>query len=266
MSKAKAAKPDSTLSSGPLPDFKSLVESAGDMIYSLDNEGRFTYVNSAALRVLGLCPAAAVGKHFGDFLTPASREVALRHFWQGVSGAVQTPFFEVEAVHDSGVTVHIEVRAGNLVRDGKVVARQGIARDISELKMLQAQIAEKSARMMLLEERTRLAMSLYERMADLVQPAATPANEATRSALWQVQDAALDATARALGLTSTDLNIMSLLGKGLSNREIAEQIHRSPHTVKDHVTKLMRRLGVNRRTNLVVEAIKRGLIDDSQPG
>jgi PAS domain S-box-containing protein len=244
------------------PDYRQLVESAGDGIYTLDLEGRFTFVNGALLRVLGYTEndsAALLGRPFTEILTPSSGAVALEHFRGGIAGAPLTPFFEVDAVRRDGTVINIEVRAGDLVEDGVRVGRQGIARDISELKRLHGAVAEKSERLELLEERTRLAFDLYRRIAELtLAPPAGPidADEALAGLRRSVRVAA----ATDAGLSSTDLRILELLAGGRSNPEISAAVHLSPHTVKDHVSKLMRLLGSRARTELAAEAARRGLI------
>ena len=45
-----------------------------------------------------------------------------------------------------------------------------------------------------------------------------------------------------------------------TNKEIGTRINLSPHTVKDHVEKMCEILGVRSRIELVVEALRRGLI------
>lgn len=241
------------------PDYRALVEAAGDLIYTLDLEGRFTFVNSAARQVLGYNPVEVIGKNFTEVLTSESAKVASRHFRQGLAHNESTPFFEVEAQRKQGGTVHLEIRAGGLYRDGAMIGRQGIGRDISELRALQAEVAAKSERVALLEERTRIAMNLYARIADLAGVA--PADPAqSRHALREVHDAVLRVSAEKLGLTVPDLKILELLARGLSNREIAAETHRSPHTVKDHVTRIMQRLGAHRRAEAVATALNLGLI------
>jgi PAS domain S-box-containing protein len=241
------------------PDYRELVEHAGDMIYTLDLSGAFTYVNAAGLGMLGYQAEELLGRHFGEVLTPASAETALEHFQRGIEGTESTPFFEVQAVRKDGVLVDVEVRAGNLYRDGEMIGRQGVARDISMLKQLQAEVTEKSQRLTLLAEQARAAMDLYRRIAELTL-AAPSDPEATGRALRDVEGTLARVAAEKLGLDGQDVEIIQLLGAGLSNREIGTQVHLSPNTVKDRVSKLMRILGGRSRAEVVAQAARRGLI------
>jgi PAS domain S-box-containing protein len=241
------------------PDYRELVERAGDMIYTLDREGAFTFVNSAGLALLGYEANEIVGRHFGTVLTPHSGQVAADHFAQGLAGTESTPFFEVQAIRSDSTVIDVEVRAGNLYRDGELVGRQGVARDISSLKALQAQVVEKSERLVLMQEQARVAMDLYRRIAELTLTG--PADpEGTERALRSVESSLSLATAEKAGLDAQDVRIAELLSQGCSNREIGEQIHLSPSTVKDRVSKLMRALGARSRAEVVALATRNGLI------
>jgi two-component system NarL family response regulator len=65
---------------------------------------------------------------------------------------------------------------------------------------------------------------------------------------------------RAIAISDTDVTIIRLVSEGLTNHEIAEQVHLSPHTVKDHVEKLCDLFNVRSRTAVVTEALKRGIL------
>jgi len=61
-------------------------------------------------------------------------------------------------------------------------------------------------------------------------------------------------------LTATEIKVMSLLGKGNSNKEIAAALGCSVKTVKNHLNSIFQKLAVNNRTEAVVKAIEKGLI------
>jgi DNA-binding NarL/FixJ family response regulator len=61
-------------------------------------------------------------------------------------------------------------------------------------------------------------------------------------------------------LTDREREIVALVGKGLSNREIAERLFLSPATAKTHVSRAMGKLRVRDRAQLVVIAYESGLV------
>lgn len=61
-------------------------------------------------------------------------------------------------------------------------------------------------------------------------------------------------------LTKTEIKVMDLLGKGLSNKELAKALDCSVKTIKNHLNSAFHKLGVSSRTEAVVKAIEKGLI------
>lgn len=57
-----------------------------------------------------------------------------------------------------------------------------------------------------------------------------------------------------LGITDRELEVMELLAEGYSNQQIADRLYISIHTVKSHVSNLLSKLGVNRRTQAINKA------------
>lgn len=60
-------------------------------------------------------------------------------------------------------------------------------------------------------------------------------------------------------LTSRELEIVGLLGRGMNNKEISESLFISPGTVKNHLTKVLEKLELRDRTQLAIFALKNGL-------
>ncbi|GAA2750342.1 response regulator transcription factor [Kitasatospora cinereorecta] len=61
-------------------------------------------------------------------------------------------------------------------------------------------------------------------------------------------------------LTPRELEVMSLLGRGLSNAELAAGLQLSEATVKTHVARILGKLGLRDRAQAVVAAYESGLI------
>jgi ATP/maltotriose-dependent transcriptional regulator MalT len=64
----------------------------------------------------------------------------------------------------------------------------------------------------------------------------------------------------ALGLSRRELEVLRLLAHGLSNREIAERLVLSEHTVHRHVANILRKLGVGSRSAAAAVAAKHQVI------
>jgi DNA-binding NarL/FixJ family response regulator len=64
-----------------------------------------------------------------------------------------------------------------------------------------------------------------------------------------------------VGLTPREAEILRLVADGMSNREIANEVHLSHHTVESHVKRIYRKLAVSSRMMAVREARARGMIE-----
>lgn len=61
-------------------------------------------------------------------------------------------------------------------------------------------------------------------------------------------------------LSEREMQVLNWLVKGLSNKEIATELNISHQTVKNHITAILRKFGVDDRTQAVVYALRRGWI------
>ena len=62
-------------------------------------------------------------------------------------------------------------------------------------------------------------------------------------------------------LTEREMDVLRLLGKGLSNSDIAGQLFLSEGTVRNYVSAVLAKLQVSDRTQAAVLAVKHGLVD-----
>jgi NarL family two-component system response regulator LiaR len=65
---------------------------------------------------------------------------------------------------------------------------------------------------------------------------------------------------QTLGITTRELEILTLVSRGLSNREIATQLFVSENTVKTHCARAFDKLGAARRTQAVLRGKELGLL------
>ena len=62
-------------------------------------------------------------------------------------------------------------------------------------------------------------------------------------------------------LSEREIEVLSLIAAGNSNKLVADQLAISEDTVKGHVKSILSKLGVNDRTHAVTAALKRGIIE-----
>lgn len=71
---------------------------------------------------------------------------------------------------------------------------------------------------------------------------------------------------RPEGLSPREMDVLREMARGLSNSEIAKKLFISPHTVKNHITAIYRKMGMDDRTRVVLTAIRTGLVSLEPPG
>ena len=66
--------------------------------------------------------------------------------------------------------------------------------------------------------------------------------------------------AGTLGLSQRERSVLELMASGSTNPEIADALHLSKHTIKEHTSAVYRKLGVRNRTEAVQRAQRLGLL------
>ena len=66
-------------------------------------------------------------------------------------------------------------------------------------------------------------------------------------------------------ITEREREVLTLVGLGLSNTEIAATLHVSLSTAKTHIGRLLMKLGARDRAQLVIAAYDSGLVGTSEP-
>ncbi len=64
-------------------------------------------------------------------------------------------------------------------------------------------------------------------------------------------------------LTARELQVLRLVAKGLSNREIAEELFISENTVKNHIRNMLEKLQMKSRMEAAMYAVRSNLLDDT---
>ena len=118
--------------------------------------------------------------------------------------------------------------------------------------------------------RIELATSLMAQgRADEAVQEATTALDSLRALGAEVEaarasrllDAAKGKTPSPSSVTARERQVLGLLAEGLTNRQIAERLVVSEHTVHRHVTNILRKLELPSRTAAAAHAVRHGLVD-----
>ena len=129
----------------------------------------------------------------------------------------------------------------------KAGARGYLLKDISSEEMAQA-VRKVAAGEALIQSRlTRKVLAEFSRLAMATDRQAPPKTRTVTEAL-------------PVALTEREMEVLQALARGLSNREIADDLVITEGTVKNHVSSLIDKLGVRDRTQALLKAQDLGLI------
>ncbi len=112
--------------------YRELVESASDLVWQVDGQGHWTFLNEASVRVYGREPASMVGHPFAEVVDPNQLDRDLAAFAKVLRGE-ELHDYETVHRHADGSVLHLSY-AARPVRDasGTVVGARGMARDVTE--------------------------------------------------------------------------------------------------------------------------------------
>ncbi|MCC9604519.1 response regulator transcription factor [Blastopirellula sp. JC732] len=102
-----------------------------------------------------------------------------------------------------------------------------------------------------------------DRLVEAIHTAANGESAWTRDELRRVTGALATPRLNAdveVPLTQRESEVLRQLALGLTNKEIAQALHISYETVKEHVQHILRKVGVSDRTQAAVWAVRKGLV------
>jgi len=140
--------------------YHMLVENASDIIYTVDLQGNFTFINKACENITGYNVEEWIGRNFRELLVPGEEEKVLRHAREAYKG--NTQWYEVKASHKSGNILTLWNIINTVSANEEVVGFSVIARDITKTKELERQLRES-------EEKYRTLVEDSENVVYVVQ-------------------------------------------------------------------------------------------------
>lgn len=102
-----------------------------------------------------------------------------------------------------------------------------------------------------------------DKIITAIRTVATGENAWTREELRRVTGALTTPRLNAdveVPLTQRESEVLRQLAYGLTNKEIAQALHISYETVKEHIQHILRKVGVSDRTQAAVWAVRKGLV------
>jgi PAS domain S-box-containing protein/putative nucleotidyltransferase with HDIG domain len=126
--------------------YRDLFEDATDIIYVHDLNGKMLSVNRAAERLTGFSRDDLVGISLSDFVAPEYIARVRDAMERKVDGGEARTTYEIEILTKSGARLALEVSTRLIYAQGKAIAVEGVARDVSDRKRAQEVIQRQSER------------------------------------------------------------------------------------------------------------------------
>ncbi len=150
--------------------YRRLVESASDMVWEVDSEGRWSFLNSAAENILGTSRDILLGQPFIEYMDPEEVERGMQKFQLVLSGE-ELIDFEIVFFSSDGEPRNLSFAARPILDSrGVITGARGIARDVT---------ARAEARVVLEEARIsaeQMAQARTSFLANMSHEIRTPMN------------------------------------------------------------------------------------------
>ncbi|MEN8108082.1 MAG: EAL domain-containing protein [Pseudomonadota bacterium] len=122
--------------------YRDLVETAHDLVWTLDSDGRFTYLNRASITIYGYSANEMLQRQIHEFRSPGHAPIDEQNINELLEGKQAQAHFETVHVDVDGKPHFLSFSAKTHTDStGKVIQISGTARDITEQKAFQHQLS-----------------------------------------------------------------------------------------------------------------------------
>ena len=176
--------------------YRDLVESAQDIIYTLDIEGKITFASPSVEETLGYTPNELLGRSFLELVPGDMKDLALEQFEESLRLGEYAS--ELTLIDKDGRPHTIEYLTSVIEEHGRIVGTRGIVRDITARKRIEAELANSLADSQRRETETAALLVASQSILD-----STDFREAARSIFDACKDA-IHAASGYVALLATD--------------------------------------------------------------
>ena len=127
--------------------YRQIIEEAGDIVYTTDVKGYFTFANTIAERVTGYSMEEIIGKRFLDLIAPESREEAGIFYLKQIEEQIESTYYEYPLLTKKGDRLWLGQNVQLIKQNGEIIGVQAVARDISARRRAENILKESEERL-----------------------------------------------------------------------------------------------------------------------
>jgi two-component system sensor histidine kinase/response regulator len=143
--------------------YRQLVETADDLIYQTDPEGRFIYLNPAVVEALGAPESALLDTGFREWIRPDYREQARRFYEDQREQGIPNTYCEFPMIARSGEEVWFGQRVQLVLEGGAFAGFLAVARNITERKRAEQALEREREQLRQIVTHAPVAMAMLDR-------------------------------------------------------------------------------------------------------
>ncbi len=230
-----------------IPINLELLSNTTDGVFAVDSSQKIILWNKAAEGLLGFTADEVVGKQCHEVIAGCNHNERLICFqdcwvWQTVKRGELVPSHNLLSRHKSGVQVWINASVVSMLEGWEKPVLVYIFREISSQMLLRDFVRSFT------RQASNLPLGEEENLNSSNQQNPSPKQKTS-----------------LLSLTSRETEVLRLVADGLGTKGIAAELCISPFTVRNHIQKILSKLGVHSRLEAAALALKSGFFSSHLP-
>ena len=142
--------------------YRSMVEDAGDVVFTCDYQGNFTFVNHRAADLTGYDASELLGKSFISIIAPEMVNGVREFYAEQFKDKLHETILEFQITKKDGSKKWVEQTVALISEGGRITDFHGIVRDINVRKELEYKLFESNQKFETLFESSPFGIAVFE--------------------------------------------------------------------------------------------------------
>lgn len=176
--------------------YKNLIQSANDLIFEVNDDGDFTFINKFTIKSLGYSEEEILGRNYSEFIRPDYINTMMTFYQDLEANEHDFPIVEFPLIKKDGnefwISQKVIIRRNDL---GNIIGYSGIARDITKSKNIETENKIRQAKIekynSTIKKLSTVNFSNYEStdvVIKLIIEAAAKASQTNRVSYWKYKE------------------------------------------------------------------------------